>query len=144
MRVRQVPAAIPTLYSLLSILHDPGHKGRGGRHPGGWLGGVVWQGLGWVVIRQTYSWTLRDCGAHLHQTVHSGSLSHLGAILSLSSILLLTGPSLYVLQVCHTPSCGGSVPSHSQMPHSERLYLYFLPGSPSESLFKPCLCVRLF
>lgn len=49
MRVRQVPAAIPTLYSLLSILHDPGHKGRGRRHPGGWLGGVVWQGLGWVV-----------------------------------------------------------------------------------------------
>lgn len=51
MRVRQVPEVIPTLYSLLSILHDPGQEGRGGRHPGGWLGGVVWQGLGWVVYK---------------------------------------------------------------------------------------------
>lgn len=97
MRVKQVPEATPILYFLLSILCDPGQKGRGGRHPGGWLGGVAWQAYDGWSIRQTHSWTLRDCGTHLHQTVHSGSLSRLSAILSLSSILPqapLAGPSL--------------------------------------------------
>lgn len=86
-------------------------------------------------------------GGHLHPTVHSGRLPLLGITLSLSSILpfscSLVGSSLQIFQVCHAPSCGGSVPLHIQIPCSERPPLCFLPCCPLETLLKPCLRVHL-